>query len=135
MKYKILDHPTDLRLLVQGKTYQELFTAGLKGMTEILAPHLETPVKKSQRTITLKSPDITALLIDFLNEVLFLAQTYKEVYQEVNFQKLTENSLIAKVWGRSIKEFKGDIKAITYHEAQIKKNLQGNWETVLVLDI
>jgi len=48
---------------------------------------------------------------------------------------LTETEIEVKVFGRKVEEFEEDIKAVTYHEAEVKKNEKGEYETMLVFDI
>ena len=79
--------------------------------------------------------DITALLVDFLGELVRLASTYKEAYSRIIFDELSSSSLRATLVGEKISEFGDDIKAVTYHEANIVKNAQGRWETDIVFDI
>ena len=37
--------------------------------------------------------------------------------------------------GFDIEEFDDDIKAVTYHEAEVRKNGKGNLETYMIFDI
>ena len=135
MPYKILGHTADVRMIVQGKTLEEFFRDAVLGMMEIVKPKFDEPEKNIQRNIELEAPDTTALLVDFLNEVLFNANANKEGYAEINFKKLSENSLEAELSGRTVQSFGEDIKAATYHEADVKKNEKGEWETVIIFDI
>jgi SHS2 domain-containing protein len=134
MPYEVIGHTADLRLKVHGRSLPELFSEAVKGMMEILAPGAETEPKVT-REIRIESANLTALLVDFLNEVLTLSQTNKEVYTEVALDKLTETALRAELRGHSVRGFEEDIKAVTYHEAQVSKNVKGEWETTLVFDI
>jgi SHS2 domain-containing protein len=43
--------------------------------------------------------------------------------------------LEATVYGRKVSGFKEDVKAVTYHEADITENEEGCLETVVVFDI
>jgi len=140
-EYEILEHKADLKIRAFGKTEEELFFNTLKGMTESLKPEVgEVPV---ERKIKISSPDLGALLIDFLSEVLYLIQTNKEIYTNINFKKLTDPStssgqvaeLDAEITGQKVERFGEDIKAVTYHDLDIHQNADGSWEATVLFDV
>lgn len=135
MPYEILKHTADVRLRVEGETLERLFSNALKGMMEILKTDISTGQLGAKRQISVSAPDKTALLVDFLNEILSLAQTNKEIYPEVVLKKLSETEVEAELTSLPVEEFDEDIKAVTYHEAEIKRSPDGQWETMLVFDI
>lgn len=141
MPFQILEHTADFRMKVEGKTLQELFTSAFEGMVETMkAPQKPSPTETStQKTfehrLELKAPDVTALLIDFLNEILTLAHVNKEIYSAIGWKTLTETSLQATIQGAKVDSFDKDIKAATFHQADVKQNSKGMWETLLVFDI
>lgn len=140
-QYEILEHPADLKIRAFGKTKEELFFNALKGMTESLRPEMgEIPAK---RKIKISSPDLGALLIDFLSEVLYLIQSNKEIYTNINFKKLTDPStssgqvaeLKGIMTGQKVERFGEDIKAVTYHSLNIHQKEDGTWEATVLFDI
>jgi len=135
MPYQILGHTADVRLHVEAETLTGLFRDALRGMMEIVKSDQKTNVQRTTRTIALEASNETALLVDFLNEVLFQSHTNKEIYTSITFTKFQEKSLEAELQSASVDEFDEDIKAVTYHEADVKKNKEGKWETVLIFDI
>ena len=137
MPYQQLEHPTDIRLRVWGRNLVELFQDALLGMMQILKSQILNlkSQKLSERKIVVQSNDQTALLIDFLNEVLYQSQVNREIYTKIEFDKLTEKELQARLFGHGIAKFDEDIKAVTYHQAEIKKTPEGNYETIILFDI
>ncbi len=135
MSYKFLEHTADVRLHLEGKNLEELFVDGLRGVFEFLKPSPLSGSSRVEREVAVDSSDITALLVDFLGELVRLASTYKEAYSRIIFDELSSSSLRATLIGEKISEFGDDIKAVTYHEANIVKNDQGRWETDIVFDI
>lgn len=129
-------HMADVRLKVEGDTLEELFQAALEGMGELIKKGVfqkkDTP--EVQR-ISILSPDVTSLLIDFLSEVLTLSHIQHVVFGKMEFLELTETRLKASIWGRKVRAFDEDIKAVTYHEANVAKNKRGFYETMIVFDI
>ena len=135
MTYKILEHTADVRMIVQADSLERLFSEAVFGMMKIIEPKADNNKEVIQRTIALEAVDATALLIDFLNEVLLETHLHKEVYNEVIFKSLSEHSLEAKLSGFIAKSLGEDIKAVTYHKADVKKKKDGTWETMLIFDI
>ncbi|MEK7647084.1 MAG: archease [Patescibacteria group bacterium] len=133
----MLSHRADLRMRVDGLTLAELFQSAFDGVMHVLKekkPPQEI-AKISKHRIKISSADESALLIDFLNEVLYSAYSRKEIYLSAVFQKLSDTELVAEIFGVPVKDFDEDIKAATYHEVQIKRNESGKLATVLVFDI
>ena len=135
MAYTVLEHTADVRLLVEGRSLAELFSEALRGMMEILKAEQTGSGGESVRRIQLESPSRTALLVDFLNEALCLAHTHRESYAGVDLEAISETRVEAVLRGAPAESFGEDIKAVTYHEADIRENAAGNLETVLVFDI
>lgn len=85
--------------------------------------------------LSIESVDYTGLLIDFLNEVLTRCHVKRRRYTAAAFSLLTATKLVATLSSAAAGDFHEDVKAVTYHEADIRRNAGGNWETALVLDI
>lgn len=135
MAYEITGHTADISLRAEGGDLPELFESALLGMTEIIDPETDESSGDVLRRVELESYDRTALLIDFMNEALFLSERNREFYFEVKFSEIGNTYLRAELRGRRAKFFGRDIKAVTYHGAEIKKDEAGNLETEIVFDI
>lgn len=134
-RYEILEHTADLRLKTEGDSLEELFLAALEGMNNVIKKDICSDVPKLVVEIKLAAIDETALLIDFLSEVLTKSHERKAVFCKVEFQSLKASEFKAKIFGVPVDQFDEDIKAVTYHEANIIKNAQENYETMIVFDI
>jgi SHS2 domain-containing protein len=113
-----------------------LFRAGVLGLARIIAP---TDIEKEysvSKKIRVESPDLTALFIDTLNEVLSMSHINKCVFDEIKTLELYDDrTLEAELSGYPVNAFIEDVKAVTYHEARIKKSALGILQTVVILDI
>lgn len=133
--HQILSHTADVRLKAEGSTREELFRAALEGMAEIQNPQRNAGGEKIVRKIHVISADQTALLVDFLSETLAQSQIEKTVFDAVTFPKLTSSELEAEVSGACVEGFGEDIKAVTYHGAEISKKDEGDYEVTILFDI
>lgn len=131
--FKILPHTADVRLQIFGETPQEVFQNALLGIREVLKPIISQE-KSQRRRIEIESLDASALLVDFLSEILYLVQTEKEIYEKIELEKLTERELKGWIEGKKIESFGEDIKGVTYHEAYFQKK-DGKWEAMVIFDI
>lgn len=143
MDYKILPHTADLRLEIYGQTLEKLFKNAVSALAAILTltstskgygSHGFDRGGKDKEIIKIQSTNFNTLLVDFLNEILARSNINKRVYKIYKIIKLESNFIDTEVIGRKIEEFKKDVKAVTYHEATIKKE-NNTWKANLVLDI
>jgi SHS2 domain-containing protein len=137
MKIEYLPHTADIRMKIEGSHLEELFRAGVIGMSNILRDgfcdqNVEFD-RKSMLEVT--ASDGTCLLIDFLSEVLSASYAEKAVYCEVDFLDFTPHHTVAEIRGKQIQSFDEEIKAVTYHEADVRKNNKDQWETLVIFDI
>ncbi|HVS30566.1 MAG TPA: archease [Thermoanaerobaculia bacterium] len=131
--FELQQHTADIRLLVRAATPEELFSDALRGMFAIMRGKFGT-AQIVRRRFVVDSADRTSLLVDFLSEVLSSAHIGRELFDDVVFVKLTGTELIADVVGYSPVDFEQDVKAVTYHEADVRCE-NGMWTTTLVFDI
>ncbi|MFA6263627.1 MAG: archease [Candidatus Babeliales bacterium] len=134
-QFKFIGHSADVRLYVEGSTREEFFAAALTGMSQIITPHQCSQDLNEQVEIKVSAPDLTVLLIDFLSDVLTRIQVTKKLFCVVDFIALNDTTLHARLYGHTDEHFEEDIKAVTYHEADVKKNDRGNYETVIIFDV
>jgi len=131
-KFEILEHKADIKIMFFGKTKEEVFKNSLLGIKIILNPKFNN--KRVLRQIKIKSIDLSALLIDFLNEIIFMSQKNKEFYNSFEIKKLSDDYIEGILEGKKIERFNEDIKAATYHKSSfVSKN--DIWEAVVIFDI
>lgn len=130
-------HTADVLMRVTGSNMNELFGNCLRGMNNILKngfcdaiDHYDVNI-----SIKIKSIDNIGLLIDFLSEALSQTYVQKSIFCKVNFNMLTARQLQAQIFGKRFDTLEEEIKAVTYHGADIYKNGTGHWETKVIFDI
>lgn len=133
-RYEILEHKADLKIRAFGRNKEELFLNMLLGMRDSQKPEIKSR-KKTKKELKIKSVDPAALLVDFLNEVIYLSQINKEVYIYINFKKLKNNELEGELIGQKINKFGEDIKAATFHNLEVKQAKNKMWEGTVLFDI
>jgi len=129
---EVIEHTADVRLRIRGASMEELFRDALRGTMQLL--HSEPGERTVERTIEVQAGDRTTLLIDFLNEALSHAHVHRQAYDDVEFLALTDTRVAARLHGRNARAFGQDVKAVTYHEAEIRRE-NGLWSVTIVYDI
>lgn len=135
--YLILDHPADLGIEARGKTLAEAFEQGACGLTSvILDPASVRPVESSP--VRIEAGDRQQLLVRWLTEVLYLYDGLKFAPRHFEIERLSSQFLEAQVRGEPFDPGRHtvrlDVKAITYHQLQIRRRASGCWLQVF-LDI
>ncbi|TSC75948.1 MAG: archease family protein [Parcubacteria group bacterium Gr01-1014_30] len=132
--YEILEHKADLKIRVWGETKEELFLNAVLAMQSSLFAE-KRKAKSAKRKMSASSPDVSALLVDFLSEVLYLIQTKKEIYSKVNFTKFSDTEVAVELAGQKVARFNQEIKAVTHHGLKVRQRKDGFWETTIIFDV
>ena len=131
--FELIHHTADVRLRVSSHTLEDLFREAVRGMYVVMRG--DAGIHSVRRLIAVdESADTTSLLVDFLNEVLNRAQIGREMFEEIRFTRFEPLSLTAELIGTAPAEFGEDVKAVTYHEADLHCE-NGTWATMLVFDL
>lgn len=137
--FEILPHTADVRLRVRGETIEDLFEQAVLGMARILSEtKSELKVKNVKCKIKVDADNPTVLLIDFLSEVLTASYEEKAIFPTCHVNVAGQRgrlTLEAEIFGVKVDGFDEDIKGVTYHEAKIVKNLEGDLEVIITFDI
>lgn len=136
MTISYLPHVADIRMKIENDSLQGLFREALLGMNTIVKENACIDGTYGHLVqLKLKAPDITCLLVDFLSEVLSLTYAGKVMFCKVDFNSFTATQLNAQLYGKPFDTFDEEIKAVTYHEAEIILNAKNKFETMIVFDI
>lgn len=132
--FEILEHTGDIRIGVRAADLEGLYRDAVRGMMTVLLPRESGRYERVEHRLTIQSADPTCLLVDFLNDALWSAVTNLESYDEVELESISDRTLTAIIRGRTVERFDDEIKAVTYHEAEIRRK-GDQWQTNLVFDV
>lgn len=138
MPYEIINDPDQIKLQVNSVALEDFFIDAFTGTMELLNGSIaDVSDDDVVHHISLKSDDLNELLVDFLNEILFLCRENNEIYSEVEFTSLEEDNLEAVITGTKIENFAEDIKSVSYFEDEDGEDIhddQGDWQAVLLFE-
>lgn len=135
--YQFINHTADLGIKVKGKNLRELFSNAGYAMFDII-----TEIKriKLRQTLSIKisQGEIEDIFVDYLRELLSKFDIDKWVFKKFEINKIDNSGLEAVVTGEKINLskhlLKREIKAVTYHALEIRKN-NNLWEAQIIFDI
>lgn len=136
-QYKLIDHTADIGISVEGKDLKDLFATSAYAMLSQMLD-LDKIKDKETKRVELEGVDLEDLLVRWLNELLFLSDS-GYIFKKFNIETLKETSLLVSLKGEKIDfkkiPLKQQIKAATYHQLEITKNISGQWKTTIIFDV
>jgi len=130
LRFEEVEHTADLALKVHGQSLEEIFANAAYGLFSLMAD-LENLSPSFNRQVHLGAPDRESLLVDWLNELLYLHEVEEEIYSRFEIENLSSTTLSATVWGAKMKASKLTVKAATFHDLEIRKTEDGYLATVV----
>jgi SHS2 domain-containing protein len=132
-----LDHTADVGLVAQADTLEELFEALAEGLCDVVCPRAQVTAAEC-RTVRVSAEDLEALLVDFLNEVLWALQTERFAVASVRVARCDGRGVSAELRGEPYDprrhELAGEVKAATYHQLRVARE-RDRWAGRVILDI
>ncbi len=128
-RYEEIEHTADMAMRAYGRDMKELFANAAYGMFSLMAD-LSSITPAVHRRVHLQAPDQEALLVDWLNELLYLHEAEGEVYCSFDIQALSPTELSATVEGEKTEAVTKVIKAATFHDLEIARTEDGYAATI-----
>jgi riboflavin kinase/FMN adenylyltransferase len=140
-RFREMEHTADRALHVWGKGLPDLLVGAARGMCSLMGES-EDLTPEVWRTIRLQADDREALLVDWLNELLFLIEREGLMFVDFRIQSVSDPAevpqagaaLVANVGGVVAPVTRAHIKAATFHDLQLVRD-NGGWSTVITFDV
>lgn len=134
--YELIDHTADTGIKVWGKSPAELFRNAAMALTDII---VEGSVASTvSENISIKSEDYENLMVDWLEEVLYLFDTKKFLASNITVKRMDSTNIEAQLQGSTFdsahQTIKKEVKAITYHNLKVWKE-EDKWLATIIFDI
>ena len=133
--FEIEQHTADVRLRLHAATLEELFSDGAHAIAAVMHPTAVPESRPWSFRFDVDSVDTTSVLVDFLSDVLLRMHIDRARIDAVVFDSVDPLRVTGELRGIAPVEFEEDVKAVTYHEAEVVQNATGEWETGIVLDL
>jgi SHS2 domain-containing protein len=134
-RFEILEHTADVGVRAEGESLGEVFEQAALGLADIMG--IYAPGAGDTEHIQVEAPDVGALLVDWLSEILWLHDSRDALLGGVEVVGVTETSAKGRVIlvPRAGEEVEGtQVKAITYHQLEVKPTDSG-WRARVFVDV
>jgi SHS2 domain-containing protein len=136
--YEYLEHTADVKFRAYGKSPEEMLGNAALALFNSMINTATVQAKETWK-VELSGSDLEKLAYDWLSELVFLFETEFAVFStfDVKLQQNSQWSLQAKIGGERIDHsrhaFDNEVKAVTLHEFEVRKN--DIWCIQVVLDV
>lgn len=133
--FEILEHTADVGVRAWGGSPEEVFEQATRGLLDITGASGQGAGVRVDVEVT--ANDLGGVLVDWLEEVLYLQDARDSVITALNVERATETG--ASGWVETAprdEDLEGTaVKAITYHQLDVTRRDDGTWVATVYFDI
>ncbi len=134
-RFEELSHTAEIGLRIYADAPEDLFACAAQAMFSLLNAATDADQPPLVHHIRLDADDGESLLVDWLNELLYLYETTGALFTECAILRWTPTHLEAEARGRKpLTAPSIHIKAVTYHQLAVTTGDQG-WTAQVYFDI
>ena len=139
-QYQVFNHTADLGVEVYGETQADLFRQAALALFDLLLEGIDVQETASLevRTLAIAGADSADLFVNFLREVLYLFNGEGLVLKDCRIGRVDDQDMTAEIrcnrFDPSRSKVKAEIKAVTYHQASVRK-VKGTWVGRVIFDV
>lgn len=135
--FEILEHTADVGFRARGATAAELFQHAADAFLFIACDRAETRERETL-PLTVDGDDLPSLLVNFLEEILYLFDAGRFAASRVSVDEVTGTLVRARLHGEARDParhpWKLIVKAMTYHGLEVGEH-GGRWEARVFVDV
>jgi len=135
--FEIIDHTADAAVIAYGVDLKQLFSNAALALFSLVTDP-ESIRQELQRDVKIISEDKDSLLVEWLNELIYLLDAEHILFSRFDIERLTNDSLKASCYGENVDPLRHRIrvgvKAATYHMLKIDKDSNG-YKVQIIFDI
>jgi SHS2 domain-containing protein len=140
--FELLEHTADVGIRARGATLEEAFEQATLGLAEVQGAPAPDPAEPApdpgeRVAVQVSAGDLGGLLVDWLNEVLWLAETRQAPVTGVRVERVWGGA--ASGWVVLAAGGPGPdgtfVKAVTYHRLRVEPDPGGGWLVEVYLDV
>jgi SHS2 domain-containing protein len=136
--FEIIEHTADVGIRALGGTLEEVFEQTTLGLADIIGAWRPSATDNDEPLrIQVEARDLGGLLVDWLEEVLFLQDSRDAVLRAVAIESVAETVAVGTVrlGPRGDEVLAGTaVKAITFHRLRVEPRDDG-WITEVYVDV
>jgi SHS2 domain-containing protein len=141
--FELLEHTADIGIRARGASLEEVFEHATEGLAEVLGALRPggspggSGWSGEAVAVEVSAGDPGGLLVDWLNEVLWLREVRQAVVRGVRVERVGDGTASGEVvLGADGPEPDGTlVKAVTYHRLRVEPDPGGGWLAEVYLDV
>jgi SHS2 domain-containing protein len=135
--FEVIDHTADIGIMAHGADLKQVFVNAACGLFSLITD-LNVIQETEESFIEVTALDSEALLVNWLNELIYLFETKEILFRRFVIKELTDTELRALAFGEKIDVgkhlLKKAVKAATFHRLKIEKGVN-DWKAQVIFDI
>ena len=135
--FEIIDHTADVGIIAYGADARQLFSNAALALFSLITD-TGSIEEKLQHALEISSQDRDSLLVEWLNELIYLFDARHILFTRFEIESLSHNQLKATCYGESFDpsrhKIKTGVKAATYHMLKVDEDSQG-YKAQVIFDI
>jgi SHS2 domain-containing protein len=131
MGFEEVEHMADRALRIFGSNLKELLCNAAKGMNSLMVAKYPPASHQIKKTVLLETIDAENLLVEWLSELTYWAETAKLVFREFDIKSVSPTHVRATIYGNRVPSLDRHIKAVTYHNLEVLQTESGLTATVV----
>jgi SHS2 domain-containing protein len=134
--FELLEHTADVGIRARGATLEAVFEHATEGVAEVMGALRPGPLGEVV-AVEVAAPDPGGLLVDWLNEVLWLREVRDALVAGVQVERVgtgTAAGSVALAAGGPAPDGTF-VKAVTYHRLRVEPDPAGGWVAEVYLDV
>ncbi len=132
--HRWVDHTAEVQIQVGAESLAGLLAEAGKALGALLLRGRAAEPSGEARTIEVSSVDREALLVDWLNEIIFRAEVERWIAVEFDLLEASETQLKASARGVPVDEPPALVKAATFHGLAVEER-DGGLQAEVIFDV
>ena len=133
-RHEFTPHTSELALRLHAPSVSALLAEACVALGTLLVEEAGDAGQAAARTLDLSSVDADALLVDLLNELLYLAETERWAPGAAAIERWHGGDLVVRIEGTALAGVPSRIKSATHHGLHLRQTAAGV-EAEVVFDV
>lgn len=132
--HRFVDHTSEIGLQVRAASFGELLAEAARGLARLMLREVPAAAGGEAREIGVSSHDRESLVVDWLNEILYVAETELWVPLEIEVLEASDTRIRARAHGVAVEVSPSMVKAATFHGLEVVETAEG-FSAEVILDV
>jgi SHS2 domain-containing protein len=135
-RHEFIEHTAELALRLSADTPGDLFAEACRAVGALLCEEVERTGAGTEvsRTVTVEAVDADALLVDLLNELIWLGETARWAPATASVVAWSPTRIVVDLAGPRLGRTPSRLKSATHHGVRLRRR-GSRWEAEVIFDV